>query len=139
MQDLQFYIMCKSNPQSENLLLILTHLKINHSFLPQLHTIPLTSFKNSAAGNGALRTTCKDPTPLRTGLHRANISLLPTLEFPFLMFIYFERERGGEREHKQERGRERGRERIPSWLCAISTEPDAGLNLTKSRVRGLTN
>ena len=37
-----------------------------------------------------------------------------------------ERERG--RETKWGRGRERGRERIPSRLCAVSVEPDVGLD-----------
>ena len=45
----------------------------------------------------------------------------------FLMFIYFERERKCVCE--QRRGRER--ERIPSRLCTVSAEPDAGLKLTK--------
>ena len=40
------------------------------------------------------------------------------------MFIYFEGERSGEGQ------RERGSERIPSRLCAISREPDVGLELT---------
>ena len=48
---------------------------------------------------------------------------------------------------KQSRGREKGRERIPSSLCPVSAEPDAGLDLTtvrswlepKSRVRRSTD
>ena len=40
------------------------------------------------------------------------------------MFISFERER------EQGRGRENGRQRIPSRLHAVSTEPDARLDLT---------
>ena len=47
------------------------------------------------------------------------------------MFIFFEeRERG----YKQGRGRWRGRERIPSRLGAVSTEPNAGLNLMNSEI-----
>ena len=38
----------------------------------------------------------------------------------FSLFIYW----GGE-------GREMGRERIPSRFCTVSTEPDAGVDLTK--------
>ena len=36
-----------------------------------------------------------------------------------------------QRERERERERERGRERIPSRLCAVSTEPEAGLDLKK--------
>ena len=39
------------------------------------------------------------------------------------------RGRESERLRARERERERRRERIPSRLCAISTEPDAGLDL----------
>ena len=39
------------------------------------------------------------------------------------MFFYFERERVCE----QGRGRARGRERIPSGPCAVSIEPDDGV------------
>ena len=45
-------------------------------------------------------------------------------------FIYFERKR-------ESRGRDRekrGKERIPSRLHAVSTEPDAGLDLTNSEI-----
>ena len=35
-----------------------------------------------------------------------------------------------EREHEQGRDRERVRERIPSKLCTVSFEPDAGLKPT---------
>ena len=49
----------------------------------------------------------------------------------FLMFIYFEREREREsRERMSGGGAERGRGRIPSRLPALSTEPDAGFDLT---------
>ena len=41
------------------------------------------------------------------------------------MFIYFEREC----EQGRSRERERERETILSRLCAVSTEPDVGLNL----------
>ena len=34
----------------------------------------------------------------------------------------------GEGEHEQRRGRDRGRERIPRRLCAVSTEPNVGLD-----------
>ena len=43
----------------------------------------------------------------------------------FLMYLLILRE-----ENVQGRGREKKRERIPSKLCAVSTEPDAGLDLT---------
>ena len=43
------------------------------------------------------------------------------------MFIFFLRERERERKRKCDWGRER--ERIPSRLCATSTEPEAGLEL----------
>ena len=61
-----------------------------------------------------------------------------------VLFVYFGRE---ERSHKQGRGRERRRERGSQAGPAVSTEPDAGLELTnceilpewKSRVRHLTD
>ena len=45
----------------------------------------------------------------------------------FVNFLYSERDR----ESEQGRGRERERGSIPSWLhtVAVSTEPDAGLEL----------
>ena len=39
-----------------------------------------------------------------------------------------------ERVFEQGRGTEMGRERIPSRLCAVSTEPDAGLDLTNHEI-----
>ena len=42
----------------------------------------------------------------------------------FFKFIYFERERGGGRQ------KERRRERIPRRLCAVSAEPNSGLDPT---------
>ena len=36
--------------------------------------------------------------------------------------------------HKQNEGRRERRERIPSRLCAMSTEPDAGLELTNHEI-----
>ena len=54
------------------------------------------------------------------------------------MFIYFERERerkkGRERESMSRGGAERERERIPSRLHTVSTEPHAGLDLTKHEI-----
>ena len=46
------------------------------------------------------------------------------------MFIYFERQI----EHEWGRGRETGGERIPSGLHTVSTDPDAGLELTSSEI-----
>ena len=45
-------------------------------------------------------------------------------------------ERERERERAIEPGslRERGRERIPSGPCTVSTEPDAGLELTNRKI-----
>ena len=48
------------------------------------------------------------------------------------MFIYFERER--ERAREQGRGRAREGDRIPSKLCVVSAEPDAGLELTNPAI-----
>ena len=49
------------------------------------------------------------------------------------MFIYFwERER--ETEQEQEKDRKRGRHKIQSRLQAVSTEPNAGLDLTNHAV-----
>ena len=39
-----------------------------------------------------------------------------------------------EREKEQGRGRKRGRERISSRLCAVSSKPDAGLELTNCKI-----
>ena len=48
----------------------------------------------------------------------------------FLKFIYFEREQ----KSASWEGEERGRDRIPSRLCAISTESDVGLNPMKHEI-----
>ena len=48
----------------------------------------------------------------------------------FLKFIYLEREK----ETAGEAQRQRGRERIPSRLCSVNTEPNMGLELTKSEI-----
>ena len=48
------------------------------------------------------------------------------------LFIYFERER--EREHTWRRGREREEDRIPSRLCTISTELNAGLEHVNRKI-----
>ena len=52
------------------------------------------------------------------------------LSFFKSLFIYFEREKGREREcmHEWMRGKETGRERIPSRLHAVSTGPSMGLD-----------
>ena len=39
-----------------------------------------------------------------------------------------------ETEHERGRGRERGRQRIRSRIRAVSTEPDAGLQLTSYKI-----
>ena len=48
------------------------------------------------------------------------------------MHLFTLREGGRACEHGE--GREKGRERIPSSLCTVSTEPDAGLNLRNCEV-----
>ena len=50
----------------------------------------------------------------------------------FFKFIYLFLER--QREYKQGRGREREGERIPRRLLTVSTQPDAGLELTNREV-----
>ena len=45
------------------------------------------------------------------------------------MFIYFERERERAREGQRER-----KKKNPSRLCTISSEPDAGLELTNLKI-----
>ena len=53
------------------------------------------------------------------------------------VFCLFERERERERERAHKQGgaeREKGRERIPSRLCTISEEPDAGLELMNCEI-----
>ena len=50
-----------------------------------------------------------------------------------LFFFSFFKERERESKCKQGRGRER-RERIPSRLCADSTEPHVGLNLKNLKI-----
>ena len=49
------------------------------------------------------------------------------------MFIYFKTEREREREREREKQRERERKRIPSRVHTVSTEPNAGLDLTTAR------
>ena len=46
------------------------------------------------------------------------------------LFIYL----GGEYTHEWGRGREREGERIPSRLCAVSTQPDSGLSLSNHEI-----
>ena len=41
---------------------------------------------------------------------------------------------GGERVGERGRGRERSGERIPSRLCAVSTEPNVGLKPTNREI-----
>ena len=57
-----------------------------------------------------------------------------SLSMTFLFFnVYCDRER----EHMCASGgggRERGRERIPSRLCTVRAEPNAGLKLTKLEI-----
>ena len=48
----------------------------------------------------------------------------------FFKFLLKERKNVSE----QGRGRERGREEIPSRICTVSKEPDAGLDLTKREI-----
>ena len=48
------------------------------------------------------------------------------------MSIYFERE--GEREKVGDGPREKGRERIPSRFCAVSIEPNSGLDLMNHEI-----
>lgn len=80
MQDLHF-TSCTNPILNPSLLLILNASK-NKSQLPPSNTpCPFTSLKNSVALNRVLRTMCKNSTPPRLGLHRANIALLPTLSF----------------------------------------------------------
>ena len=54
----------------------------------------------------------------------------------FLSLFIFEREREREREteHKQGKSRERGRHKIQNRLQAVSTESDAGLELTNCEI-----
>ena len=50
----------------------------------------------------------------------------------FFLSLFILRER--ERAHKWGRGRKKGRERIPSKPCAVSTEPNMGLDLTNLEI-----
>ena len=57
--------------------------------------------------------------------------------FFLFCFIYFERERERERERREREyvsTKATERERIPSRLWAVTTEPDAGFNLTNQEV-----
>ena len=62
------------------------------------------------------------------------MSLLPSIFFfVVVVFIsFFERER--QRERTEEGQRERDRDRIPSRLHTVSTESDAGLELTNHEI-----
>ena len=53
--------------------------------------------------------------------------------FLLSLFIYSERKKE-EREHEGAGGKERGRDRIPSRLCAVSSEPDMGLEPTNCEI-----
>ena len=62
------------------------------------------------------------------------LSILGLLIFFFFFnFVYFETE--GENMHaREEETRERKRERIPTRLCAVSAEPNVGLDLTNHEI-----
>ena len=60
---------------------------------------------------------------MREGLRGAE-----TQDFFFKAHLFILRERERE-QHEQRRGRERERKRIPSRLCTVSAEPEAGLDL----------
>ena len=62
----------------------------------------------------------------RKGTYLAHLHLFFIFLNVFFKFIYFQNERGRERE----RGRDRETERILSSLCALSADPDMGLELT---------
>ena len=51
----------------------------------------------------------------------------------FFKFIYFERERAQLGEGQKERERERKREN-PKLTCAVSVEPDMGLNPMNAKI-----
>ena len=60
-----------------------------------------------------------------------------SVNFIFLnvyLFIYFESECERECKQGREREREKERERIPSMLCAVSTELDMGLEPTNHEI-----
>ena len=62
---------------------------------------------------------------------------LDHLMFIFLsLFVYFERDRDST--SGAVGGRERGKERIPSGLCALSAEPNRGLELLQPRDHDLS-
>ena len=55
--------------------------------------------------------------------------------FPFeSFFIYFREDRERAPVHRSRGGAERGRERIPSRLCAVSSEPHPGLELRNREI-----
>ena len=54
--------------------------------------------------------------------------------FLLTLFIYFERDRERKKENMNRGGTEKGRERIPTRLCAPSTEPDVGLEPTNYEI-----
>ena len=63
-------------------------------------------------------------------VHNINRAKVRIKNFLINLFI-FERER----EHASSgEDREKGRERIPSRLCAVSTEPDTGLDLMNCEI-----
>ena len=74
------------------------------------------------------RTSCRFPPPPS---HFPYSKMKHLFFLIFLMLIYF-----WETEHKQGRGRERGRHRIQGRIQAlsVSTEPDAGLELTNHEI-----
>ena len=58
--------------------------------------------------------------------HKACSTISLSKGFKIYLFI-FERERGCVCVHEEGRGREREGDRIPSRLCTVRAEPDAGL------------
>ena len=66
-------------------------------------------------------------------LYDQTLSVYRFLKKLFLTFLFIGK-RQRETEHEQRRGRERGRHRIRSGLRAVSTAPDAGLELTKCEI-----
>ena len=63
----------------------------------------------------------------------ATVENILAVSFSFKFIYLFLRERERDRESTCRGGTER-RDRIPSRLCTISTEPDAGLELTNCEI-----
>ena len=101
-----------------------------NEFSPQPRLLPHCPTKRQQAHSLAHRYSICTP---RSG-EAASVSTEQTALSFFYVYLFILREREGGRASEQGRGRERERQRIPSRLCTVSVEPDAGLKLMNCEI-----